>query len=231
MTMLNENHCLVHGFVVWDGVSRAETLDDGGKKFSVKIAVDPNDPQAIQELHNLEQQQINSGQFKGNLPAGAHRAIGQVSGNEKLSEWFNGYYIINAVTYQAPQIVDANSGQDMQPMAWGPKLYTGARIGVIVSPREYNNKQKGVGWWLSGIGIYPNDQSPQLNIGGGGYDARQAFGGGGQQAPQGQQGYGNQAPQQAPQQQQYGGQPQQQQQAPQGQQNFQQPQGNGYGPQ
>jgi len=215
---LDENNCLVYGYVMWDGVSKPERLEDGGQKISCKIAIDPNDQQeALTFLHELEARQINTGIFKGNLPAGANRAIGQIGPNEKFSEYFPGFYVVNGVTYNAVQVVDANTGQDLPPMQYGPKLYAGARVGLILSPREYNNKQKGVGWWLGGVGIDLNDNSPMIQVGGGGFDARQAFGGGGQaQQPQGQQQQWQGNPQQQPQ--------QQQAQQPQGQQ--QQWQGN-----
>ena len=191
------------GIVVWDGIKSPESIvpTDGTapfNKFTLKIVVPPTSPD-LAILDGLGAQCLQESVFKGQLPAGGHWIMKQV-GPQEFDGMFPGWWCVNGITYQPPQVFD-EQGVEMQSMQYGPLLYTGQRVNMLVSAKDYNQKSKGIKAQLEGFQIVASANAPRISTGGTGVSAASAFGGAPSQAPA-QQGYG--APSQAPAQQGYG---------------------------
>jgi len=206
MPLLNEspkNMVVCRGIVVWDGITRPEALEakDGkapGMKWNLKIVLEPNNPD-LPVLDQLAQRELFEGEFKGNLPRGGNMPIGNV-GNDEFKGMFPGHAVINVSTFRQPQVVGEN-GNTLQPHEYGPLIYNGQRVDVILHCNTYNNVSKGVATRLDAIRILTSENAPRLDIGGGGtFDTTKVWGGQPQQAAsaqgQPQQAWG-QPPQQA----------------------------------
>jgi len=191
--------------VVWDGITNPETSEGNGKlRYSLKVVVHPNNPD-IGLLHQLANDCLLASEFKGVLPNGGLMPVG-TAGPSEFGGMFPGFAVVNASTYLQPQVYDEN-GKELQPMQYGPMMYTGQKVRLLVTCFAYNNKSKGVKASLEGFQIIASAQAPRLQIGGGGGMAAKAFGApGGQPQGQGQPNYGGQPQGQG--QPNYGGQPQ-----------------------
>ncbi len=189
MPALDNNRVLINNcIIVWDGVTRPETLEAKpgempGQKWNLKLVIDPNNPD-LQALDQAAQTELQQSDFKGVLPNGGLMPIGMTNPSDSWAQFFPGYAVVNASTYRQPDVYDEN-GQQLQPMQYGPMIYNGQRVNVIVHCKAYNNKSRGVAARMDGFQIVTSANAERLNIGGGGYDCGAAFGGGGQQAPQG----------------------------------------------
>ncbi len=158
--------------VLWDGISRPEPLDDGGQKHSLKIAMPASAPE-VGELQSILDRELASSEFRGQLPPGALPGMSDTLAGE-FGDVLPGHKVINSVTYNgAPDVYDIN-GQKLDPMHYSSMLYPGATVQVIVSARSYNNKSKGLGFWLNGVKII-DATTPKLPVAGG-VDAGAAFG-------------------------------------------------------
>lgn len=198
---------LVEGaIIVWgQSLTQPDEMEGGGNKWSVKVVIEPNNP-AIADLQQFEQQALQNSEFKGVLPNGGRMALGQ-AGPQEFNGMFPGYGVINPSTYQVPQIYGEDGQNITNPMQLAQLVYTGQRVDVIVTCKAYNQKSKGIKTQLEGVRILASQQAQPIQLGGGGFNAANAFGNGGGQQQQG--GFQQQQPQQ--QQQQGGFQPQQQQ--------------------
>lgn len=232
MPRFDQSHVKISGCtIVWDGITRPDKNQDGTPKYTLKLVVDPNNPD-LAEFHQLAQETLQQSQFKGVLPAGGRMPIGVAEATE-FNGMFPGHCVISAKTKFMPDVYDEN-GQPLDPMQYGGMLYPGQRVDVLLHCYEYNAAgNRGISAGLDAFAIIASAQAPKLDIGGGRMDTSGAFGGGGQQQPYGpppgqQQppygqppGYGGPppqpqpghtaAPQGAPAQQGYAGQPPQQQ--------------------
>lgn len=162
--------------VTWDGITRPETKTNDETKeqftqWSISVAIPTNAPELV-ELEQILNHELNTGMFKGQMPAGGHWGIKNIEPGA-FDGKLVGYKIIKAVSYQPKQVFDLNRNE-LQPAAYADKLYPGATVKLIVSARSYKNKSKGVGFWLGGIQI-TDTTTPRLPVGG--VDAQAAFGG------------------------------------------------------
>jgi len=186
MPMFDEKHVKIEGcFIVWDGVTRPDQNPDGSPKYSLKVVVDPNSPD-LALFNQVCVNALNESEFKGQLPAGGRMAIGQAQAHE-YNGLFPGFGVLNCNTNRVPDVFDEN-GNRLEPMQYGPLLYGGQRVDVVVHAYAYNKAgNKGIATGLDGFGVIVSAQAPQQSFGGGGVDVSAAFGGGGM-APQGQPG-------------------------------------------
>jgi len=176
--------------VVWDGITSPEPSEGNGKlRYSLKVVVHPNNPD-IGLLHKLANDCLMASEFKGVLPNGGLMPVG-IAGPAEFGGMFPGFAVINASTYLQPQVYDEN-GKELQPMQYGPMVYTGQKVRLLVTCFAYNNKSKGVKASLEGFQVIASAQAPRLQIGNGGGAAAKAFGAPGGQQPQGQPAYGQQ---------------------------------------
>jgi hypothetical protein len=166
--------------VLWDGITRPEPLDGGGQKHSMKVALIASAAE-VGELQSILNKELAAGEFRGQLPPGALPGMGDTRPGE-FGDMLPGHKVINSVTYNgAPDVYDIN-GQKLDPMHYAAILYPGATVQLIVSARTYNNKSKGLGFWLNGIKII-DATSAKLPVGSGSIDAGAAFSGAQQQQP------------------------------------------------
>lgn len=176
MPIYDGNLCTVKGTLVWDGITDPEMDTPVGKpKFSAKIVIHPQEADLV-DFNALANLELQNGEFKGALPAGANWCLGQVSPTDKFNAdgQFNGWLCINAGTYRgAPQVFDMMQNQ-LTPQSYTSMLYAGAQVELLVNFYSYNNKQKGVAAGLAGVRII-DATTPRLAVGGG-YDAGKVWG-------------------------------------------------------
>ena len=172
--------------VVWDGVKSPETVNptDGSaafNKYTLKVVVPGNSPD-LAILDNLGKVSLQESVFKGVFPAGGHWLLKPVAPGE-FGDLFPGWYVVNGITFNPPQVFD-EQGNVLHPTQYGPALYAGQRVNMLVSAKAYNEKSKGVKAQLEGFQIVASAQAQPIAIGGGSnVNAGSAFGGG-QAAPQ-----------------------------------------------
>jgi hypothetical protein len=195
---------IVGGVVLWDGISRPETSDDGKLKWNVKIAVPPNCPD-LALLDQLTRQELASCPFKGTMPNGGKWPMNRIEPNDYDGN-FVGWFAINCSTFRQPVVLNEQN-QPMDVMQYGQMLYPGQRVDVLVHAKYYDNKSKGIAARLDGLQIIASANAPRANIGGAGVNAQAAFGAmpaqqlqpqgnnGGYQQPQNQGGGYQQQPQ------------------------------------
>lgn len=227
MPKFDEQHVkLCGGFIVWDGVTQPEIVQQGakagGQKWTLKVVFPPNCPD-LPLFDQLANQQLQQSKFRGQLPAGGRMPIGQVQPGE-FGDHFPGWLVISfKTTLKTPDVYDEN-GAPIDPMQFNQVIYSGQKVDVLAHCYDYDAAgNRGIAAGLDAFAVIQSAQAPRLQIGGAGVNTASAFGGGGQPA-------GNQAPPQGGQQPGYGapqGQPQNQggYQAP----NQQPPAGQGYG--
>ena len=209
MPMFDDTHVKLEGcYVVWDGITRPEANDGGNMRWSLKVVVDPNNPD-IGLLNQLANTELQQSEFKGVLPQGGIMPIGTAR-NDEFNGMYPGWAVVNCSTFRNPQVYDEN-GVLIDAMQYGNLLYGGQMVDVVVHCKSYNNKSRGVAARLDGFSIRLSANAQRQDFGGGGVDVSKAFNGGGGQ-PQQQQNWGSN-----PQPQQQQGQPQQQPQQQQGQ--------------
>ena len=162
--IFNTDHVAVTGLVLWDGLSKPEPMDGGGLKHSIRIAPLNSDP-ALQELEQVATTCLQTSEFKGVLPPGANWPFIPCD-VDKFGQLVAGRTGCSGITYNgAPTIFDANGNEIPLQIAAG-QLYPGALVEVIYSPRAYNNKQKGIGFWVQGVKIL-DATLPKLDVGSG----------------------------------------------------------------
>lgn len=183
--------------VVWDGIKSPEQTDQGGFKYTLKVVVNPNSPD-LAILDQLGRQCLQESPFKGNLPAGGHWIMKQAEAHE-FNGMFPGWWVVNGITYQQPQVFD-EQGNILQAMQYGPALFPGQVVNILVSAKDYNQKSKGIKAQLEGFQIVASANAQQIHVGGSSVNAAGAFGGGAQPAQNANAvGSGFQSPQQQPQ--------------------------------
>lgn len=168
-----ENHVITGNVViVWDGITRPDKNDSGDLVHKLKVAF-PNNAPEYAELYELAMAALKAdSKFKGNLPPGGVWPMQPVDPNQFEGK-LPAHQAFSAKTYRgAPQVFDAN-GQELSPMVYGPMLYPGAVVRLIVHAYTFDNKSKGVAFGLDGIQIV-DAQAPRLDVGG--VDAGAAFG-------------------------------------------------------
>ena len=169
------------GIIIWDGVTRPETdTHDGQPSYSLKIAI-PSTAAEKLELEQLATNCLNTSEFKGQLPMGGNWPVIPIDLNKFTEaadqQRLTGMTTINAKSKFVPQVFDGN-GQVLQAMQYGPMLYPGAVVRLMVHAYAFNNKSKGIAYALDGVQII-DGTAPKLSVGGGITTAqlRSAFGG------------------------------------------------------
>jgi len=181
MAFVDDKHVITcEGVVIWEAVTKPDDVKSqpGKVNYNLRIAVLPSAPE-LAELEQLVQGALRESEFKGVMPHGGNHPVSPIDESKFGPLGLSGRLCFGAGTrLGAPKVFDAN-GQELQAMAYGPQLYNGARVKLLVHAYAYNNKQKGVNFGLDGVQII-DGQAPRLNIGGGGLAADKiaaAFGG------------------------------------------------------
>ena len=166
--------------IIWDGITRPETMKNNialpKPVYSLKVAGSPQAPW-LADIQALVQATLVASEFKGVMPHNGDHPVKQC--DPTLAEGkLAGMISINAKTRNgAPKVFDI-AGAPLEPMVYGPMLYPGALVKLLVTAYPFNKEgNKGVALSLDGIQIV-DATVPRLPIGGAGPDAAAAFGGG-----------------------------------------------------
>lgn len=158
--IFDDKHVKIHGaFVVWDGVTRPDTSPDGKPKYSLKVVVPPTS-QDLPDFDSLANRTLMESEFKGTLPAGGRMPRGEALANE-FNGQFTGWAVLNCNSQRIPDVYDEN-GQRLDPMQYGPLLYGGQKVDVLVHCYAYNKAgNRGVASGLDGFAIIASANAPR----------------------------------------------------------------------
>lgn len=190
MPKFDDKHTKICGCtVVWDGITRpGKAPDTGAPAYSLKVVVDPNNPDL--PLHQqVAQQCLLESKWRGQFPQGGGWAIGQVKPGE-FNDMFPGWIVLNCKSRRLPDVYN-EQGQRLDPMQYGALLYGGQKVDVLVHCYEYGpvSGNQGIATGLDAFSIIASANAPRQDFGGGGVDTASAFGGGAP-APGGAPNYG-----------------------------------------
>jgi len=166
------------GVIIWEAVTKPDVNEtSGNQSWNLRIAVDPNAPE-VAELRELRQKALRDSNKKGvSVSQPGNDPISPIDA-EKFPE-LPGRVCFSAGTIQgAPPVYDIN-GAELNPMTYGPQLYNGSVVRLLVHAYAYDNKQKGVNYGLDGVQII-DGKAPRLSIGAAGMakdQVKAAFGG------------------------------------------------------
>jgi hypothetical protein len=183
MSKVDENNVMIEGaIVVWEGIKNPSRKDDGTASYELGIVVPPTSPDKIL-LEQLAGQELQRSQWRGVMPSLGNWPMKVVEASD-LDGQFTGWIKMSVKTKHTPQCYSETGGLLQEPMVWGPTLFTGQKVDVLVNAYEYNNKQKGIAFGLQGFCPIVSAGASPISIGGGGANAAAAFGARGGQ-PQG----------------------------------------------
>ena len=153
MTMISDTLVQISNTILsWDGLRNPETRQSGTVNYNVSVLMAQNAPE-VAELERICQEQLRTGQFQGTLPAGGNWPLGKIADPTKYGPTYNNHLVVKAGTSRGiPSIIDANL-QPLQPMVFGPMLYPGCVMNILVDCWEYSKVNKGIGLGLQGIQI------------------------------------------------------------------------------
>ena len=171
-------HNVISGraIVIWDGINKPETKDNGKIVHSLKVAMLPSDP-SFNEIDVVAKFALAAHpKLKGVIPPGGYNWH-MATDPAKFDGVLAGYKAFNCKTTRGfpPEVFDANNVK-LDPMQYGPMLYPGAIVNVLVHCYAYDEVSKGVACGLDGIRIM-DITAPRLNVESGGIDTAAAFGG------------------------------------------------------
>lgn len=150
-----ENMVIIKGLILtWDGITNPKPPKEAGKKgvYNVTCLIHPNAPE-LQEVAQIAQTALNESQWRGQIPHKGHMPTGNPVDPDKFGSKYAQYLSISAVKGgSCPPVVDIN-GQEMDPILYGPMLYPGCIIDLLVSAYAYDNVNKGIGLSIEGIRI------------------------------------------------------------------------------
>lgn len=163
MAIVDDSHVLtMNGVIIWEAVTKPDANEDGSQSWNLRIAVDPNAPE-IGELQQLVQKALRESPKKEvSLQAPGNNPISAIDVG-KFPE-LPGRVCFSAGTRQGqPPVYDVN-GALLNPMSFGPMLYNGTVVQLLVHAYVYANKQKGVNFGIDGVRII-DATAPRLSIG------------------------------------------------------------------
>lgn len=186
MAFHDDKHVITcNAIIIWDGLTKPDPVEGEPGKFSynLRVAVQPGQPE-LAELEQLVQQALRDHKdFKGTMPHGGNHPISPID-PAKFPE-LPGHLAFSAATRLSAPPVFNMQGAQLEPMQYGPMIYNGTVVRLLVHAYGYNNKQKGVNFGLDGVQIV-DANAPRLAIGAAGLSATQvasAFGGGAAAVP------------------------------------------------
>jgi hypothetical protein len=207
MSKIDENNVMIEGAtVVWEGIKIPKANNEGVLSYELGIVISPTSSDKLL-LESLAAQELQRSKWAGVMPNGGNWPL-KVLGASDLDGLFNGWIKMSVKTQHAPQCYSETGELIQGPMVWGPTLFTGQKVNVLVNSFPYENKQKGIGFGLQGFCPLVSAGASPITIGGSGANAAAAFGahaqqqqpqgGGNPYAQQQQQSAGNPYAQQKP---------------------------------
>lgn len=165
MAWHDDSHVITcNGTVIWEAITKPDLIESSGNQsWNLRVAVDPASPE-VAELQELVTRALkNSSKPNVNLTNKGNNPISNIDA-AKFPELPSHWVCFSAGTIQgAPPVMDAN-GAELAPMSYGPKLYNGTIVRLLVHAYAYDNKQKGVNFGLDGVQII-DGAAPRLSIG------------------------------------------------------------------
>jgi hypothetical protein len=160
--------------IVWDAITRPNVnVQSNTQSWALKVVCPANTPD-FRDVQELADKELMQGMWRGKLPVGGRVPVGDARPGEFL-DMFPGQKVLNPKTTQgAPKVYDA-AGNILSPMVYGPQLYQGAVVELMIHAFSYDNINKGVGFGLDAIRIV-DATTPRLNLGGSGVDTDAVFG-------------------------------------------------------
>jgi hypothetical protein len=202
MPQFDEQHVKIcGGTIVWDGITAPEKQEHGDNagqpKWSLKVIFPPGNPD-VALYDAMAQKTLRESQFKGVLPAGGYMPLRAVTAAE-YGGAYTGWAVASFKTVRrCPDVYDENvPAQQLDPMQYGPLMYSGQQVDVLAHCYEFNQKSKGIAAGLDAFAIIASAQAPRIETGSGGIATAGAFGGGGGGGGGGAPAYGQQPPAQA----------------------------------
>lgn len=189
MAWHDDSHVITcNGTVIWEAITKPDLNENSGNQsWNLRVAVDPAAPE-VAELQELVVRALkNSSKPNVNLNNRGNNPISAIDA-AKFPELPSHWVCFSAGTIQgAPPVMDLN-GAELAPLSYGPKLYNGTVVRLLVHAYAYDNKKKGVNFGLDGVQII-DGAAPRLSIGAAGMakDAVKAAFGGASSAPAPQQ--------------------------------------------
>lgn len=179
MAWHDDSHVIsCNGIVIWEAITKPDVKENGGgQSWNLRVAVDPAAPE-MAELKELVQRALKASTKPNVNVRTPHNDPISAIDQAKFPELPAHYVCFSAGTTQgAPEVCDAN-GAPLQPMTYGPQLYNGTVVRLLVHAYTYDNKQKGTNFGLDGVQII-DATAPRLAIGAAGMSkeaVRSAFG-------------------------------------------------------
>ena len=190
MPFVNERMVQANNVVIsWDGLRNPETRQSGSINYNLGFLLSVESPEYA-ELDQIIESKLQSGIFRGVFPADGNHPLKGTAARPKRPqpekfgpEYANHIALSAGTTRGIPPIVD-DQLQPLQPMVFGPMLYPGCIVNVLLDCWDYNNINKGISLGLQGIQIV-DATAPALPVGGGmsAGDVANAFASGGSAAP------------------------------------------------
>lgn len=185
MAFTDSNHVITgNGVIIWEAVTKPDIKENSGKQnWNLRVAM-PTAAVEVGELQQLVQQTLQASKDpQVSVSNPGNNPISPVD-LSKFPELPETVCFTASTTQAAPPVFDAN-GKQLEPMVYGPMLYNGAVVRLLVHSYLYNNKQKGVNFGLDGVQII-DAKAPRLSIGQAGLGVAAvaaAFGGSAAPAP------------------------------------------------
>lgn len=165
MAFTDNDHVLTcSGTIIWEAVTKPDVNEkSGNQSWNLRVAVDPNAPE-VAELRQLIDKALRESPKPGvTVQRPGNNPIGQIDPT-KFPELPGTYLVFSAGTIQgAPPVFDIN-GKQLESIAYGPQLYNGAVVRLLVHAYAYDNVQKGINFGLDGVQII-DSKAPRLSIG------------------------------------------------------------------
>lgn len=180
MAWHDDSHVIsCNGTIIWEAVTKPDINETtGNKSWNLRVAIDPNSPEHA-ELVELKNRALkNSSKPNVNPRTPGNDPISPID-QAKFPELPAHFVCFSAGTIQGAPPVYNLEGAELQPMSYGPQLYNGAIVRLLVHAYAYDNKQKGINYGLDGVQIV-DSTVPRLAIGAAGLSkdaVKSAFGG------------------------------------------------------
>jgi hypothetical protein len=175
MSKVDENNVMIEGaIVVWEGIKTPKANNEGVVSYELGIVIPPTSPDKIL-LESLAAQELQRSKWAGVMPNGGNWPL-KVLGASDLDGLFTGWIKMSVKTQHSPQCYSETGDLIQSPMVWGPTLFSGQKVDVLVNSFPYENKQKGIGFGLQGFCPLVSAGASPISIGGSGANAAAAFG-------------------------------------------------------
>ncbi len=165
MAWHDQDHVITcDGIIIWEAVTKPDVSDkDQSLSWNLRVAVDPNAPE-VAELRQLRDKALRESKKPNVNPGNPGNDPIMSIDAAKFPEIPSNWLAFSAGTKQGAPTVCNAAGLDLQPMTYGPQLYNGAIVRLLVHAYAYDNKQRGINYGLDGVQII-NSQAPRLSIG------------------------------------------------------------------